>query len=170
MYRFCLKKQRNLNIFTLWGLSGTFWSSLELSGALWRSGSSLGAPAKLSRALSLIRAHDVAEVDPHNSCAQFVAFSGRIFLPGTSEVDPHNSYAQLVAFSGRIFLPGTSEVTPHNSCAQLVAFSGRIFPREPLNRWTVEPLNRWTVEPLNRWTRFVLLGCLVSRPLKRLEF
>ena len=50
----------------------------------------------------------MAEVDPHNSCAQFVAFSGRIFLPGSSEVDPHNSCAQFVAVSGRIFLPGTS--------------------------------------------------------------
>ena len=60
----------------------------------------------LSGGFLVIRAHDVAEVDPHNSCAQFVAFSGRIFPPRTSEVDPHNSCAQFVAFCGRIFGPG----------------------------------------------------------------
>ena len=128
MHRFCFKKQRNFNIFPLWGSLGALWSSLGLSGALWGS---LG----LSGALWGFRYNYYPIWEgraTHFLCIYFCfCFKNK------------PSYAVSTHFL-RIF---HWTVEPLNRWKPL-----NNWIVEPLNRWTVEPLNNWIVEPLNRWT------------------
>ena len=128
MHRFCFKKQRNFNIFPLWGSLGALWGSLGLSGALWGSLGLAGAlwgfrynyyPIWEGRAT-------------HFLCIYFCfCFKNK------------PSYAFSTHFL-RIF---RWTVEPLNRWT----VENR-WTIESLNRWTVEPLNRWTIESLNRWT------------------
>ena len=166
MHRFCFKKQRNFNIFTLWSSLGALWGFLGLSGALWGSRYK-HYPIWEGRATHFlciyfcfcfknkpsyaVSTHFLRifhwTVEPLNRWKPLNNWIVEPLNRWTVEqlnrwtVEPLNN-VQATSLQGR----------PHPGVATVISYHIFFSAVEPLNRWTVEPLNRWTVEPLNRWT------------------